>query len=80
MVQPIDSNEVKSTFLTELRQLLGRYRAEIEIMEKEGSREKYIQLYIPSIHSKSGDTIQESIDVDLGTFINGAPFGPPKSE
>jgi len=80
MTQPINHNEVKSAFLTELRQLLGKYRAEIEIQEKEGSREKYIQLYIPSIHSKSGDTIQESIDADLGAFINGAPFGPPKSD
>ncbi len=74
MTQPIDSTQVKSAFLTELRQLLGKYRAEIEIQDS------VMFLYIPSIYSKSGDTIQECIDVNLGTFINGAPFAPPKPE
>lgn len=72
MVQPINPNQVKSEFLTELKQLLYKYGAEIEVLEQEGFYGlPYMNLTIPAIYSKSGDAVRDFVCESIGSHLNG---------
>ena len=67
------AQQVKDSFLTELKQLLAKYNAELQIQDKgRNYPEPYIDLSIPSVYGgeKGYDCLQEYVDADLGTWLH----------
>ena len=66
------SEEVKTMFLAELKDLLVKWDAEIEIADDNWNEDGSVRMKVEinGIYDEDGAVIREQCDIDLGRWIN----------
>lgn len=72
----MNAHEVKEKFLAELRELFGKYDAEIEASDHwmgyaECGEDIRMTVEIPAVYDKNNDCIREAASIDLGEYFTG---------
>lgn len=71
----ITKQEITDNFMADLKNLLGRYKAEITAEDHwqgyaECGRDIRMTVSIDGQYDKDGETISEMTEIDLGTFVD----------
>ena len=62
--------QVEKEFREELRLLLARYKAELQV-DIDGDATGVIHVYVDGVYTKDDETSSEYADFDIGSYCNG---------